>query len=252
VVDDIRIPAPKRQNLATTVAKVLKRHILLQRLEPGDRLPPERRLAEALNVSRTVLREALSQLVGEGLIYRSPRAILVREFDRTVLARDLAPIDDADTEVQDLIELRAILEIGAIEAIVHRATPAHLAEIERYVVECERRLAANESIIWADARFHSALLRTLGNRSVDAFVPLIEENLRHTLYITPRQLTTTGTSEDHRVVTEHRQIYEAIRRREPEEAVRTMEGHIAAARDLVIERQEIASPDPIAARKRRN
>jgi len=45
-------------------------------------------------------------------------------------------------------------------------------------------------------------------------------------------------------------IFAAIRRREPEQAVSCMEGHIAAARDFVIERQEIATPDPVAGRKR--
>jgi hypothetical protein len=43
-------------------------------------------------------------------------------------------------------------------------------------------------IVWADANFHAALLRTLGNRSIDAFIPLIEENMRHTLFVTPHQL----------------------------------------------------------------
>ena len=44
-----------------------------------------------------------------------------------------------------------------------------------------------------------------------------------------------------RIHDEHVAIFEAIRRREPEQAVREMEGHIAAARDFVLERQELAA-----------
>jgi DNA-binding FadR family transcriptional regulator len=225
-LNEIRLPTPRRQNLAASVAKVLKRYIVLERLAPGDRLPAERRLAEALNVSRTVLREALSQLIGEGIVERAPRALHVRDFDRARIALELAPIDEDDAEVLDLIELRAILEIGAIETIVHRATDDDLGEIEQWVVECEQRLAAGETFVWADARFHAALLHTLGNRSVDAFVPLIEDNLRHSLFVAPHQLASTGGPSDLRVVREHRQILEAIRRRDVEKARHVMAAHL--------------------------
>jgi GntR family transcriptional repressor for pyruvate dehydrogenase complex len=226
-VNELRLPSPRRQNLAASVAKVLKRYILIERLEPGDRLPPERRLAEALNVSRTVLREALSQLIGEGIVVRAPRTIQIAEFDRAQLAAELAPVDKDDADMRDLIELRAILEIGAIETIVLRATENDLEEIERWVVEGERRLAADDTIIWADAQFHAALLHTLGNRSVDALVPLIEENMRQTLFVTEYQLSSAGSPENHRAVAEHRQILEAIRRRDVEAARHVMASHLS-------------------------
>ena len=52
----ISLPIAPRESLATRSAIILKRYLLTEHLKPGDRLPPERRLAEALNVSRTVLR----------------------------------------------------------------------------------------------------------------------------------------------------------------------------------------------------
>ncbi|GIH05578.1 hypothetical protein Rhe02_36450 [Rhizocola hellebori] len=78
---------PPRESLAARSAAALKRYLLAEGLEPGDKLPPERRLAEALNVSRTVLREAVNQLVGEGLVRREPsRSPTVTDFDRAALA----------------------------------------------------------------------------------------------------------------------------------------------------------------------
>jgi DNA-binding MurR/RpiR family transcriptional regulator len=84
----VSLSMPPRESLAARSAAALKRYLLAEGLEPGDKLPPERRLAEALNVSRTVLREAVNQLVGEGLVRREPsRSPTVTDFDRSALAQ---------------------------------------------------------------------------------------------------------------------------------------------------------------------
>jgi GntR family transcriptional repressor for pyruvate dehydrogenase complex len=213
--ETIELPVPRRENLAASVAKLLKRYVLVERLEAGYRLPSERRMADALQVSRPVLREALSQLIGEGILVRhSPRSLRVADFDRVRVGGEVGSVDDADAEMRHLVEVRVVLEIGAIEAIVHRATEAHLAEIERWVIEGERRVAAGESLLAADARFHAALLHAFGNPVIDAFLPVIEEHLRRHLLSVPHHLTGSGTPDDYRVVAEHRQIFEAVKRRD--------------------------------------
>jgi DNA-binding FadR family transcriptional regulator len=210
------LPGLRRQNLAARVALILKRYILVERLPVGHRLPSERRLAAWLNVSRTVLREALGELIGEGILHRaSPHALCVTDFDRSRLAAEVSLVGDEVADTQDLIELRVIIELGAIEAIVERVNVEHLIELERWVVEGEQRLAVREPIYRADARFHAALLRVLGNRVVDGLLPLIEENLRQDLVGDPHQLTGVGTPDDYRVVRQHREIYEAVKRRDP-------------------------------------
>lgn len=84
----VPLAMPARESLSARSAVALKRYLLTEGLEPGDKLPPERRLAEALNVSRTVLREAINQMVGEGLVRREPsRSPTVTDFDRGQLAK---------------------------------------------------------------------------------------------------------------------------------------------------------------------
>jgi GntR family transcriptional repressor for pyruvate dehydrogenase complex len=224
---DLVLPRLRRQSLTGQVVTILKRYIVVERLQPGQRLPPERHLADALNVSRTVLREALSQLIGEGILYRySPRTLCVADFDRTRAATNLAPTGGDEGGMRDLIELRVIIEIGAIETIVERANDEHLREIEQWVIEGERRVAAQEPLALADARFHAALLQTLGNRSIDAFLPVIEEHMRRNLLIDSHQLAGVGTPDDVRVATEHRQIFEAVKRRDVEAARLVMLAHL--------------------------
>jgi GntR family transcriptional regulator, transcriptional repressor for pyruvate dehydrogenase complex len=209
------VPHLERRNLADQVALILKRHILSERLEPGDRLPSERRLADWANVSRVVLREALSRLIGEGILYRpSPRMLAVADFDRARIAAELSILDEDVTETQDLSELRVILELGSIDAIVDRMTEERLAIIEHWVLEGERRLERSEPIYPADAGFHTELLKSLGNSAIDGFLPLIEENFRRDLVHDRHLLSGAAAVNDPESIEQHRQIYEAIKRRD--------------------------------------
>lgn len=221
------LPAARRESLGSKCALILKQYLLSDSVKAGDRLPPERQLAEALNVSRTVLREAINQLVGQGLVRRDPsRSTTVADFDRGKLAREMSMLKE-DSETEDLIELRVLIELGSIEQIVKRATKADLAEIERWVVEGERRVVAGEPLTLADVRFHAALLRTLRNKSIDDLMPLIEEHMRSILLVDPHELTGVMTPGDARTVTEHRQIFEAVKRRDAEGARDLMLTHLS-------------------------
>ncbi len=205
----------ERRNLADQVALILKRHILSERLAPGDRLPSERRLADWVNVSRVVLREALHRLIGEGILYRpTPRMLAVADFDRARVAAELSILDEEATETQDLSELRVILELGSIDAIVDRMTDDRLATIERWVLEGERRLEKGEPIYPADAGFHTELLKSLGNSAINGFLHLIEENFRRDLINDRHVLSGASAANDPESVEQHREIYEAIKRRD--------------------------------------
>jgi GntR family transcriptional repressor for pyruvate dehydrogenase complex len=221
------LPSAPRESLSSRSAIILKRYLLSESLQPGDRLPPERRLAEALNVSRTVLREAINQLVGEGLVTReASRSPVVTDFDRARLASEMSMLAGPDAEIRDLIELRVMVERGAIEAIVERADDEDVEEMERWVAEGERRVQEGKPMAVADLRFHAALLRSLGNRAVDALLPLIEENMRENLLIDTHELSGQHTATDDRVIGQHRKILEAVRARDPKAAREAMREHL--------------------------
>jgi GntR family transcriptional repressor for pyruvate dehydrogenase complex len=227
-LDFLSLPMLQRQNLSERVVTTLKGYLLQDGVQAGDRLPPERQLAEALNVSRTVLREALSQLIGAGLVRReSPRKLQVTDFDRAQLRVELAQLQEIDTSLQDLIELRVFVEIGALEVIVQRLNDEHLANIEYWVKQGEERLAAREPLILVDAHFHAALLAVADNQAMAAILPLIEENLRQGLIASPRQFAGSGRPDDYRSITEHRQIFEALKRRDVNAARMLMSAHLS-------------------------
>src|SRR5512141_672458 len=91
--DFLSLPMLQRQNLSERVVQILKHFILDQELQAGDRLPPERQLAEAL-----------SHLIGEGLVYRAtPRKLHVADFDRGKVSAELAGLREEETSLQHLI-----------------------------------------------------------------------------------------------------------------------------------------------------
>jgi GntR family transcriptional repressor for pyruvate dehydrogenase complex len=219
---------PARVNLADRVATILRRYIVVEQLPAGSRMPPERQLADTMNVSRTVLREAISRLIGEGLLERaSPRTLIVGDFDRTRVAAALSPIDEEESEFRDLMEVRIIMEIGAIDAIVARATSQDLQRIERWLLDGEHRLARGEQIHTADANFHAALLRALNNRAVDAFLPMLQDQMRSHVMFTPHQITGPQQDQNERVMREHRAIFEAIRDGNADLARSVMQAHLS-------------------------
>jgi DNA-binding FadR family transcriptional regulator len=236
-------PLNRRETLAVRTATLLKHYILSERLEPGVRLPSERRLADSLSVSRVVLREALSQLMGEGLLERpSPYALCVAPHDRPKLAAELAGLEQEDARAMDLIQLRVILELGAVDAIVASATDSHLKEIERWVIDGERRLAAGEPFHRVDAGFHAALLKSLGNQVIENFLPLIEEHFRYDFFLDPVRMT-LGAPSDQETIEHHRGIYEAIKRRDPVAARDLMLAHLKPYLDRGLASRKNAIPD---------
>lgn len=207
-----KFPTVPRVNLATQAANIIRAYIVREQLESGHRLPSERRFSDWLNVSRTVLRDAIAQLVEEGIIYRpSPNTLCVADYDRGLLESDLASMSTITTEQRELVELRAFIEVGALNEIIDRMTSDHLAEIERWVIDGERRLNSSEPTYRADAKFHTALLRVLNNSAINKLLPMIQESMRLYLVSNPYQLTWAETETVTAIVNEHRLIYEAIK-----------------------------------------
>ncbi|HYH13525.1 MAG TPA: FCD domain-containing protein [Thermomicrobiales bacterium] len=219
---------PSRDSLADRVVVILKRFIIVEGLETGARMPPERHLAETLNVSRTVLREALSRLIGEGVLVRSsPRVLELASFDHDALAASVSLLGDREMHFRDLMELRYILEIGALPVIITKLTDASLAQIEESLQAYEAGRRAGNAGHGLDVQFHATLLRALDNDTVNSMLPLIEEQIRDYLFFDPLQLRASRPDPTDRVVNDHRAIVEAIRNRSPQDAVLAMERHLS-------------------------
>ena len=123
-------PLRPGRNLAEEVVARIAREIRGGRLAPGTRLPTERRLMQAMGVSRTVVREAVAALRAEGLVTtrQGSGAFVAADTSRVPFRIDpdgLSSIGD----VLEVMELRLAIEVEAAALAAARMTPESLAPI---------------------------------------------------------------------------------------------------------------------------
>lgn len=186
-------------------------------IAPGAQLE-EQTLADRMGVSRTPLREAIAQLVTEGLVENRPyRGNFVRAFT----AR----------QVRDLYEVRKTLEGCAVRLAVPRLTAPHLATLRDILADVQRALDTGE-LTWystADRRFHNTLASYSENQTlIDCL-----ERLGSQIQVV-RTMANDDPATVRRTAFERPHILAALEARDAEAAARLMEGHIEGVCHAVV------------------
>jgi DNA-binding GntR family transcriptional regulator len=225
-------------SLKKQVVESLRTAIFDRRFAPGDRLV-ERELCEMLDVSRTLLREALSQLEAEGVVQIIPhRGPIVAVYTA----------DDA----KSIYEVRAALEEMAGRSFVERATAQECKALETAFAEmkrsCTSKLGADHLTV--KARFYAAL-------SAGAHNPVLVEMLR-LIHGRVSMLRATTLAQPGRLaasLAELGTIVKAIKARDAEAAARACRRHVenAGAIAIAILAEDTAASEakPAPAKRRR-
>jgi GntR family transcriptional repressor for pyruvate dehydrogenase complex len=212
------------------IVRQVKALIADGRLKSGDRLPPERDLAERFRVSRTSVREALRSLQSRGLIeIRAGEGAFVCDVSVEALIEPLAlvilPYREA---VGELFEARRLLEPAIAAMAARRATRDELAEMERILAEQAREVSRGHTGMAQDSALHAAIAAAAHNRAivriVNALVDLLAQSREESLHTPGRP------KRSHQ---DHKRILGAIRRRDEAGARRAMLDHLTAVARLV-------------------
>jgi DNA-binding GntR family transcriptional regulator len=223
-----KLPRSHKQSSHELVAAVLREAITAGALKANQPLPQDE-IAAQLRVSHIPVREALRQLQSEGLVsYQANRGATV-----TALTTE---------EIDEIYDIRGILESAAIRRAAPRLSKETLEEARRTLEAAER---ATESSVWGalDVDFHR-LVYALDDR------PRLDELITGLLRRVDRYWTLHGLMLKHRDTfdREHRAILEALQHRDGEVAAHILEQHLSgAARLLVGEMRRSASLDLQAA-----
>jgi GntR family transcriptional regulator, transcriptional repressor for pyruvate dehydrogenase complex len=211
------------------------------RLKSGDRLPPERDLAEKFVVSRTSVREALRALESLGLVEIRPgEGTFVREVSVDALIEPLALVMLSQREaVAELFEARRVLEPAIAALAARRATPEEIHEMERILEAQAREIAAGRTGLVEDGHFHAALGTAAHNRAIVRVVHAIMDLLAQSR---EESLNTPGRPE--RSHQDHRRVLDAVLDRNDAAAEQAMRDHLDAVESLVL------GPEALARRRR--
>ncbi|GAA1317934.1 FadR/GntR family transcriptional regulator [Leucobacter albus] len=220
----------------------LERLILDGELSPGDRLPPERALAEHLGVSRVSIREALRELENRGLIDRKPGrgTVVLGPGERTGLADRIGEaVNAADAQIRDIMELRAIVEPPIARITAGRATPRDLAQL-RELVEAMEKDTTKERYAELDRAFHQSIAQYTHNPLLE----LINEQIAQ--QIAPSRGSRYQTRERRQVSSAaHRRIFEAIAAGDGDLAEAEARAHVLdIAAQIAIAGKQGAEPAP--------
>ena len=170
---------------------------------PGSKLPNENELSQALDVSRTTLREAISFLVAQGILeIRRGKGTYVSEELPTV-GLDLTALAGVRSRVRakDLFEMRLIFEPATVALACQRATDDELRQIARKAERVEQVAAKGGDWPLADQEFHWAIIKTSHNEYMRRLYPIINSAVNEILQITEnRQHMQTVALEDNRMI----------------------------------------------------
>jgi GntR family transcriptional repressor for pyruvate dehydrogenase complex len=237
------------EKLAAAVVRQIELLILRGILRPGERLPPERELAERLNVSRPSLRDAIGTLQEEGLLTtRAGAGVYVADVLGSAFSPALIQLFARhDTAVFDYLSFRRDMEGLAAARAARHASDTDLAVIQRIfdrmVAAHEKRVPENEAEL--DAQFHMAIIEASHNvvmlHMMRSMFDLLREGVFYNRQVMFRQRTTRSALLD-----QHRAINAGLQARDAEAAQAAVEAHLdfvgTALRDQITARanEEIA------------
>lgn len=160
--------------MADQVEARLHEYIIKRAIKPGEPIPKEQELADALGVSRNVVREALSRLRMLGLIdSKKKRGMILTQPDvMKGLERIIHPSILDEAVRKQLFELRLVLEVGLGDLLFKRKTPELLAKLKA-VVEREQKASTQIERIRCELEFHSTLYEMAGNETLKRFQAIL-------------------------------------------------------------------------------
>lgn len=220
-------------NRASRIAEQLLDLIKVQKLHPGDRLPPERQLSELLDVSRPSLREALHILQAKGLVsIRHGQGTFVEE---PLVAQELrASMMAREHDLNELYDAREILEVPAAKWAAEKATKEDLRQLRATLNQMDSIAASDdidyEQLKFLDSKFHLTIVGIAQNRFLNQTLHVLQEVMGMSMETTLRLPGRLEIS-----AKEHAAILDAIENGQGELASKLVHSHILGARKTALQ-----------------
>jgi len=221
---------PRRpRGLVKEIVDRLTANIRAGDMRSGDKLPTEAEIMARFDVSRTVVREALSKLQAAGLVQtKHGIGTFVSAPDPDgnfkIAVKDLATV----TDVIAVLELRISLETEAAGLAAKRRTSAQLEAMQNALLGFQRSIEQESDAVPSDFQFHMEVARATGNpHFADLMTYLGAMIIPRTRVNTPSHAPEGRLSYLQRVNSEHESIYAAIRNQNVEAARAAMRTHLS-------------------------
>ncbi|MBS7778418.1 FadR family transcriptional regulator [Acidovorax sp. CCYZU-2555] len=235
------------RSLANLLSEEFDHKIRQGLLHEGDKLPTESELVRSYDVSRTVVREALSKLQASGLVEtRHGIGTFVLPTRQSPGMQLNAHELSESVDVLAVLELRISLETEAAGLAAQRREASHLRAMREALQAFEHNFALGNETVSHDLTFHLSIAQATGNR-------YFQDILQHfgTMLIPRNRIASIHTparDPDYlrRVNREHEEIYAAIERQDADSARAAMRIHLTNSRERLRLAQRLSQlPEPV-------
>ncbi len=212
-----------RSTLPEEVANRLLALIRAQELRPGAKLPAERNLAQMMDVSRPVVREALRALALMRVVdIRPGDGTYITSLEPQQLIAHLDFVFPSDSvALEHLLEARRVVEAGNARLAATRVTGVTLVEIEDLVASLAAAIDEPDRFSELDVALHSAVCGAAGNFLLSQFMSIV-----NALGKVSRERTGGLRRVREAALDDHRRILAALQSHDPDAAARAMLGHL--------------------------
>ncbi len=221
---NLEMKSPARKTLSKQVIEQIVYLLRSRQLSPGDKLPSEMELIRMLDVSRPVLREAMSSLENMGIIKRKTRGgtyfckTIGSEPFSLMLALSLG-------DMRIIMETRMSLELGLVALAAEKITKEELDKLKVTIKQMEM----DENYSENDKEFHRIIVFSASNPMLEGIITPLLNMLDEVLSKVPKV-----ERDETKTIKYHRDIYEALLQRDPLLAYEKMYDHLNYAREKVL------------------
>ncbi|MFB5662214.1 FadR/GntR family transcriptional regulator [Alteribacillus sp. HJP-4] len=216
-----------RMTLAQRVEEQLVDLLLTAQLKPGDKLPTEKELVEMLQVSKPVMKEALSSLESLGILTRRAKDGIY--FNEKVGTKPFSTMLSLMTgNLEAVVEARMTLELGLVTFAAEKITEDELRQLKRSIEAIE---ATDDNDYGdQDLKFHRIIALSVDNPIIQGMVDsLLVAHKKVNMQIQKREKSKT--------ISHHNAIYDALEARDPQAAYQAMYQHLNFVRNKVLDKE---------------
>lgn len=224
----------KQKQISTLVFEQLRDSIFRGKLKPGDQLLPERELAETMQVSRTSVRNAITQLITMGFLEtRQGRGTFVLDGGSGDASNPMANIISANrSSVDELLEYRVGLGAHGVSLAALRATASDIRFLEEVLEKGREDGCDAQKGTESDIAFHMGIAYATHNSVYVDMTKRFYDYMFYRLKELHVQLYEIDTNVEE-IDRQHEAILAAIRAHDPEDGRRHMLAHIEFLRTLL-------------------
>ena len=240
-------PVDRAPLLHVSAQESLRSFIVDNGLKAGDPLPPESALAQQLGIGRNSMREAIKALESVGVLEtRRGIGVFVKEFSFQPLLDNLAyGLQDSLRDIDELRDIRRVLEVGLIERTVALIGDDDIAALREVTGRMHAKALRDESFAEEDQEFHQLLFRCQNNRMLSALLDIF-----WLAFYKASGLADLGNPSPLDTWRDHQSIVDAVAARDTAGARLRLDAHYRGIQDLVaINREKATVATNIPSRK---